>query len=124
MSTQNDNGFRTFQSSGALSAFIVVDIQTDGTIKAAAGGTAQGIGVLQQDVADAGYAQVKLWTGAGSFLCAFTSAASPYAVVTNGLLGVYTATSFPRLGVALGTVGAAAGNVAEILLAPTGRIVT
>ena len=129
MSTQNDNGFRTFQASGALSAFIVVDIQTDGTIKAAAGGTAQGIGVLQQDVADAGYAQVKLWTGAGSFLCAFTSAAaitpgSPYAVVTNGLLGVYTATSFPRLGVALGTVGAAAGNVAEILLAPTGRIVT
>ena len=60
---------------------------------------------------------------------AFTSAAaitpgSPYAVVTGGLLGVYTATSFPRLGVALGTVGAAAGNVAEILLAPTGRIVT
>jgi hypothetical protein len=129
MSTQNDNGFRTFQASGALSAFLAVDIQSDGTIKAAAGGTVQGIGVLQQDVADAGYGQVKLWTAPGTFLGALTSVAlatpgNAVAVVTGGFFGVYTATTFPRAGVALSSAVAAAGNVVELLVVPTPRIVT
>jgi hypothetical protein len=129
MSTQNDNGFRTFLASGALSAFLAVDIQSDGTIKAAAGGVTQGIGVLQQDVADAGYAQVKLWTAPGTFLGALTSVAlatpgNAIAVVTGGYFGVYTATTFPRIGVALTSASAAAGTVVEVAIPPTGRIVT
>lgn len=129
MSTQNDNGFRTFQASGGISAFLAVDIQSDGTIKAAAGGTVQGIGVLQQDVADAGYGQVKLWTAPGTFLGALTSVAlatpgNAVAVVTGGFFGVYTATTFPRAGVALSSAAAAAGTVVELLVVPTPRIST
>lgn len=129
MSTQNDNGFRTFQASGGISAFLAVDIQSDGTIKAAAGGTVQGIGVLQQDVADAGYGQVKLWTAPGTFLGALTSVAlatpgNALAVVTGGFFGIYTATTFPRAGVALSSAVAAAGTVVELLVVPTPRIVT
>lgn len=129
MSTQNDNGFRTFLASGALSAFLAVDIQSDGTIKAAAGGPIQGIGVLQQDVADAGYGQVKLWTAPGTFLGALTSVAlatpgNAVAVVTGGYFGVYTATTFPRIGVALTSAVACAGTVVEVAIPPTGRIVT
>ena len=129
MSTQNDNGFRTFQASGGISAFLAVDIQSDGTIKAAAGGTVQGIGVLQQDVADAGYGQVKLWTAPGTFLGALTSVAlatpgNALAVVTGGFFGIYTATTFPRAGVALSSAVAAAGTVVDLLVVPTPRIVT
>lgn len=129
MSTQNDNGFRTFQASGGISAFLAVDIQSDGTIKAAAGGVTQGIGVLQQDVADAGYGQVKLWTAPGTFLGALTSVAlatpgNALAVVTGGFFGIYVATSAPRVGIALTSAVAAAGNVVEIAPVPTVRIVT
>jgi len=129
MSTQNDNGFRTFQASGALSAFLAVDIQVDGTIKAASGGVTQGVGVLQQDVADAGYGQVKLWTAPGTFLGALTSVAlatpgNALAVVTGGFFGVTVATSAPRIGIALSSAVAAAGNVVEIVVVPTGRLTT
>lgn len=129
MSTQNDNGFRTFLASGGISAFLAVDIQVDGTIKAAAGGPIQGIGVLQQDVADAGYGQVKLWTAPGTFLGALTAVAlatpgNAIAVVTGGYFGIYTATTFPRIGVALTSAVAASGTVVEVAIPPTGRIVT
>jgi len=93
MSSQNENGFKSFLASGALSAYIVVDVQTDGAIKAAAN-DAQGIGVLQEDAADGNYASVKLWTAPGTFMVAVsgtaTTAATSYGVITGGFIGVVT----------------------------------
>jgi len=99
MSTQNDLGFRTFQASGAISAYLVVDVQSDGTITAAAGGVTQGIGVLQQDIAAGGYGGVKLWTAPGTFMAQVSGTAitpgTDYAVITGGYIGTRTATTWP-----------------------------
>lgn len=119
MSTQNDLGFRTFQASGAISAYLVVDVQTDGTIKAAAGGTAQGIGVLQQDIADAGYGGVKLWTAPGTFMAQVSGTAitpaTEYAVITGGYIGTRTATTWPTAVAGLQAGVASAGIIVEFI---------
>ena len=119
MSTQNDLGFRTFQASGAISAYLVVDVQSDGTIKAAAGGVTQGIGVLQQDIADAGYGGVKLWTAPGTFMAQVSGTAitpgTEYAVITGGYIGTRTATTWPTAVGGLQAGVASAGIIVEFI---------
>ena len=92
MASQNDNGFRTFQASPAISQFVAVDVQSDGTITpSAATGTAvpgsgKGIGVTQENVPAAYYQNVKLWSAQGTWMLQVTGTA-----VTTGNL--YTITS-------------------------------
>ena len=98
MASQNDNGFRTFQASGAISAFLVVDVISGGTISAAAGGVTAAIGVLQQDCADGGYGQVKLFTAPGTFMvqtAVLVTAGNNYSVATGGYASTVTGTTFP-----------------------------
>ena len=93
MSSQNDNGFKSFLASGAISAYVAVDVQTDGTIKACANGVL-GVGVLQEDAADANYASVKLWTAPGTFMVAISGTAitpaTTYSIITGGFAGTVT----------------------------------
>lgn len=93
MASQNDLGFKSFLASGAISAYVAVDVQTDGTIKACANGV-NGIGVLQEDAADANYASVKLWSAPGTFLVAASgtavTAATTYGIITGGFAGTVT----------------------------------
>jgi hypothetical protein len=100
MSSQNDIGFKSFLASGALTAFTVVNVQADGTIKVAANNT-RGIGVLQEDAADANYASVKLWSAPGTHMAAISAsavtAATAYGVITGGYIGVVTLTHVTAL---------------------------
>jgi len=93
MSSQNDLGFSTFLASGAISAYLAVDVQTDGTIKACANGV-RGLGILQEDAADANYARVKLWTAPGTFIVQVSgtavTAATTYSIITGGFAGAVT----------------------------------
>lgn len=93
MSSQNDLGFASFLASGAISAYIAVDVQTDGTIKACANGI-RGIGILQEDAADANYARVKLWTAPGTFMVQVSGTAvtpaTTYSIITGGYAGAVT----------------------------------
>jgi hypothetical protein len=115
MSSQNDIGFKSFLASGALSAFTVVNIQADGTIKVAANNT-RGIGVLQEDAADANYASVKLWSAPGTHMAAISAsavtAATAYGVITGGYIGVVTLTHFT----ALETAADGDGTVIEVVV--------
>lgn len=96
MASQNDSGFRSFLASGAISAYIVVNVQSDGTITAAANNV-KGIGVLQEDAADANYASVKLWTAPGTFMAAVSGTAvtigTALQVITGGYIGASTGTN-------------------------------
>lgn len=93
MASQNDQGFKSFLASGAISAYIAVTVQSDGTITAAANNT-KGIGVTQEDVADANYGSVKLWSAPGSFMVQASgsaiTAATSYGIITGGYVGVVT----------------------------------
>jgi len=116
MSSQNDQGFKSFLASGAIEAYLVVDVQTDGTIKAAANNT-KGIGVLQEDAADTNYASVKLWTAPGTHMAQISgsavTAATSYGVITGGYVGVVTLTHFK----ALSSAADGDGTVKEFILA-------
>lgn len=100
MASQNDTGFKTFQVSGsALSAFLVVDLQSDGTIIAAANG-AKGIGVLQEGTggtATTSYARVKMWTAPGTIMIQASGTAitpgTTYSVITGGYISTATGTA-------------------------------
>lgn len=115
MSSQNDNGFKSFKASGAIDAFLVVALQADGTIKAAANNT-KGNGVLQEDAADGNYARVKLWSAPGSHMVQISgsavTAATSYGVITGGYMGVVTNTYFT----ALEGAGDVDGTVVEALV--------
>lgn len=93
MSSQNDIGFKSFLASGAISAYVAVDVQSDGTIKACANGVL-GVGVLQEDAADANYASVKLWSAPGTFMVAISGTAitpaTTYSIITGGYAGTVT----------------------------------
>lgn len=100
MASQNDSGFKTFQLTGTagLSAFLVVDLQADGTILAASNGV-KGIGVIQEAVGftvPTSYARVKLWSAPGTFMIqASGTAITPgtnYSVITGGYIGTATGT--------------------------------
>lgn len=121
--SQNDNGFRTFQASPALSAWIAVDVQSDGTITpSAAGGTAvpgsgKGIGVTQESVPTVYYANVKLWSAPGTFMLQCTGSAitvgTQYAITSGGFAtATGTGCVTPQL-VALGSAVASNGIVVE-----------
>jgi hypothetical protein len=116
MSAQLDNGFKSFLASGAISAYIAVDIQTDGTIKASANGV-RGIGVLQEDAADGKYASVKLWTAPGTFMVAVSgtavTAATTYSVITGGFAGAVNGTVAPAFIKGLSNAVASNGIVIE-----------
>jgi len=93
MSSQNDIGFKSFLASGAISAYVAVDVQSDGTIKACANGVF-GVGVLQEDAADTNYASVKLWSAPGTFMVAISGTAitpaTTYSIITGGYAGTVT----------------------------------
>lgn len=93
MSSQNDIGFKSFLASGAISAYVAVDVQSDGTIKACANGVL-GVGVLQEDAADGNYASVKLWSAPGTFMVAISGTsvtpATTYSIITGGYAGTVT----------------------------------
>lgn len=101
MASQNDSGWKTFQVTGTagLSAFLIVDIQADGTIAAAANGV-KGVGVIQEAVGftvPTSYARVKLWTAPGTFMVQASGTAitpgSNYSTITGGYVGVATGTA-------------------------------
>jgi len=119
MSSQNDSGFATFQASGAISAYKAVALQSDGTITPAAGNGALGIGILQEDAADAGYARVKLWTAPGTFMIMATNTAitpaTTYAIVTGGFAGVVNGTFAPASLIGLQSGVASSGIIVEFL---------
>jgi hypothetical protein len=93
MSSQNSDGFKSFLASGAISAYVAVDVQSDGTIKACANGVF-GVGVLQEDAADANYASVKLWSAPGTYMVAVSGTAvtpaTSYSIITGGFAGTVT----------------------------------
>lgn len=99
MASQNENGHRTFQASGAISAYRAVTNQSDGTITYTAGNGDKGIGVSQIDIADANYGDVKLWTAPGTFMIQATGSAitpaTTYAIVTGGYAGAVNGTFGP-----------------------------
>ncbi len=119
MANQNEGGIRTFQASGALSANIIVDVQSDGTIKATAPGVL-GMGVTQADAADAGYVPVRLWSAPGTWDIQATAATitpgSSYAIVTGGYVGTATGTTYPAALEALVSGVASNGIVCEFAL--------
>jgi hypothetical protein len=90
-----------------------VNVQADGTIKVAANNT-RGIGVLQEDAADANYASVRLWTAGGTHMAAISgsavTAATSYGVITGGYVGVVTNVYFTSLE----TAADADGTVIEV----------
>lgn len=100
MASQNENGFKSFLASGAISAYRIVTVQADGTITAAADNT-KGIGVTQEDAADANYCSVKLWSAPGTFMVAVSGTAitpaTTYGTITGGYVGVVTTARFTGL---------------------------
>lgn len=115
MASQVDNQFRTFQASGALPAFTVVDVNAAGLMIAGTN-LGQGVGVVQQDVADLGYGSVKLW-GGGSFKITVSGiAVTPgveYTLITGGYVG---STATPGMLTALGSSSnVTAGPVVEFV---------
>lgn len=96
MASQNDIGFASFLASGAISAYKAVNIQSDGTISACADNV-KGIGILQEDAADANYALVKLWSAPGTFMGMVSGTAitpaTAYQVITGGFIGASTGTN-------------------------------
>ena len=117
MASQNDDGFKTLQASGAISAYKAVTIQSDGTITPSAGNADVGIGITQEDIADAGYGTVKLWRAPGTFMIQATgSAVTPgtaYAIVTGGYAAAVNGTFGPAALQALQAGVASNGIVLE-----------
>lgn len=93
MATQNDIGFKSLAACGAISAFVAVDIQSDGTIAACGLGT-KGVGITQEDASDGSYCNVKLWTAPGTFMIQASgtaiTAGTTYSIATGGYAGIVT----------------------------------
>ena len=91
MASQNDVGWKTYQASAAISAFLAVQISGDGYIYTSAFGS-PGVGVTQMDIAAGSYGDVKLWTAPGTFDIQATASAitvgTTYSIVTGGYVGV------------------------------------
>lgn len=96
MASQNDLGFKSLLASGAISAYIIVKLQADGTITAA-GLEEKGLGVTQESVPDAYYCNVKLWSAPGTFKVQCTGTAitpaTTYTTVTGGRIGTTVTTA-------------------------------
>jgi len=117
MASQNESGIRTFVASGAISAYLAVDVQADGTITPVAGNASVGIGVTQEDIADGGYGQVRLWTAPGTFMIQATGSAitpgTAYAIVTGGYAAAVNGTFGPASLKAINAAVASNGIVVE-----------
>lgn len=102
LSSQNDNGFATFPSTGSgVSAYLIVDVNADGTVSPVQAGS-QGIGVTQEDIPGPGanlsasgtpyYGRVKLWTAPGTFMIQTTGTGitpgNTYQIISGGQVGV------------------------------------
>lgn len=118
MATQNDGGWKSCLACGAISAYVCVDYQSDGTIAGAALGS-KGIGVTQEDATDASYVNVKLWTAPGTHMIQATGTAitkaTTYSVGTGGYVIAVT-TGAAALFTALDSAVASSGIVAEFQL--------
>lgn len=116
MASQNDNGFKTFLASGAISSFIAVNVQSDGTITAASNGT-KGVGVTQEDIADGYYGNVKLWTAPGTVMVRVSGTAvtpaTTYSIITGGFAGAVNGATAPAILTALDSGVASNGIVVE-----------
>jgi hypothetical protein len=124
MSAQIDVGYRTFlvstgytgglagATTGGITAYLAVDIQSDGTITPANAAKSVGVGILQEDVQAGQYGRVKLWSGQGTFMAQVSgSAVTPgtlYSIVTGGYVSTATAG-----GVYAGTLTALQSGVAS-----------
>jgi len=109
MASQNDMGFKPFQASGAISAYRIVALQSDGTITPAAA-DAKGIGVTQEDASDGSYCNVKLWSAPGTFKVTVSGTAvtpaSTYGTIIGGYAGTTPTTSrFTAIGSAVASNG-------------------
>ena len=135
MSSQIDSNFRTFLvSSGYASstvvvapsgtttangipAYIVVGVNSDGTITPANAASTTGVGILQEDVQAGQYGRVKLWSASGTFLASVSGTAvtpgTGYSIITGGYIGTATAGSYTAGVVALQSGVASAGIVLE-----------
>ena len=107
MASQIDNNYRTFlvstgysgglagATTGGISAYLAVNIQSDGTITPANAATSNGQGILQEDVQAGQYGRVKLWTGSGTFMAMISGSAitpgTQYAIITGGYVGTASA---------------------------------
>ena len=81
MSSQNDLGFVSLLATSSISAFVSVDLNSDGSISPATGaGGYRGVGVTQEGGIAGRYLNVKLWTAPGTQLLTV----SPGHVVTIG----------------------------------------
>lgn len=113
MSSQNDGGFKSFQASGAISAYRVVTVQSDGTITAAGNGV-KGNGVTQEDIVDGGYGDVKLWTAPGTHMVGVSGTAvtpgTTYSIITGGYVGTINGTIAPAYVTAI-TLGVASNGI-------------
>ena len=119
MASQNDIGFKTFQASPAVSQFIAVEVQSDGTITPASAGS-RGVGVTQSNVPAAAYLSVKLWSAPGTFMLQVTGTAiSPgnqYAITSGGFVTVTgTGCVTPQVQ-AFGSAVASNGIVADFMI--------
>jgi hypothetical protein len=111
MSSQIDGNYRTFlvstgytgglagATTGGITAYLAVVIQSDGTITPAnAANLNYGVGVLQEDVPAGYYGRVKLWGGAGTYMAAISGTAitpgTAYSIITGGYVGTATAGSY------------------------------
>jgi len=114
---QTETNTRSFLASGAIDAFIEVDVQADGTITPCAGSASVGVGVTQTPIADGNYGSVRLWTASGTFAIQITGSAitpgTTYAIVTGGYAGAVNGTFGPANLKALESSVASAGAIVE-----------
>jgi len=117
MASQNSNGFRSFQASPGISAWLAVDVQSDGTVTPCAGSAARGIGVTQADAAAGDYVSVKLWTAPGTFMIQASGSAitvgTAYSIVTGGYASAVNGTFGPGGLKALESLVASNGIIGE-----------
>lgn len=123
MASQNDSGWKTFQVTGTagLSAFLVVDLQSDGTIAPVAAG-GKGIGVIEEGVGftvPTSYARVKLWSGPGTFMIQGSGTAitpgTTFSTITGGYAGLVNGTFQPGWFKAVAAGVASNGIVVEFV---------
>lgn len=97
MSSQVDYPYKTFQASGAISAWLGFIIQSDGTITASNFGQ-RPVGITNEDIPDGYYGNCKLYGGGtGTFMAAVSgtavTAGTTYSTNTGGYIGNVSGTT-------------------------------
>jgi len=120
MASNNQSGFKTFQAAVTIGKGIAVTVQSDGTVTPTAGSADTGIGITDEEFAQNGYGDVRLWSSAGTFNLQVTGSAvtvgTTYAIVTNGYAGAVNGTFGPASLIALESGVASNGIVLEFAL--------